>query len=82
MIKYLKFARYCFDTKQILVKCKSLNLSYILKNQKLVNNFSTSFQLLNKMPRYEYPKVRRDESIVDDFHGDEVLKCIFRNYFF
>ena len=27
---------------------------------------------MTKIPRVEYPKVRRDEAVVDDYHGVEI----------
>ena len=32
------------------------------------------------MPRYEYPKVRRDENISDNFHGTEVYLLKLKKY--
>lgn len=32
----------------------------------------------SKMPRYEYPVVRRDETIVENFHGTEVNFKLFQ----
>lgn len=43
--------------------------SYLL-NKKRNISFTTNFA--NKMPQYEYPKIRRDETVVENFHGVDV----------
>lgn len=65
----------CCKFKSILNQITRLipNSSFLFNKQ----NFSTScLNNLNKekniMPKYEYPKVKRDEAIVDTYHGVEV----------
>lgn len=63
MLKSFKFIRFSFELK-------SFNFSIIKHNH---NNCLVFSRQINKMPRYEYPKIRRDEMIVENLHGMEVL---------
>lgn len=52
-----------------------LKLTSILSNKQILKNQLILCKKITKMP-ISYPKVRRDESIVENFHGVEV------NFFF
>ena len=68
MSKFFQFVRYSCESARLLA-----NLNTFKGNKISFNNFaSSSLRHTNKMPRYEYPSIRRDESIVDNFHGVEV----------
>lgn len=69
-----------------LLKQFRLEINNISNSYKLIKNPNRYFQInlsrnLTKMPRYEYPKVRRDETIVESYHGVEVsdMKSITLN---
>ena len=62
MLKYFKIIRFSFKP----------NIAHFSKTKNQSNNCLVSTRNFNKMPRYEYPKIRRDEMIVDNYHGMEI----------
>ena len=63
MLKYFKIiSRFSFKP----------NKAHFSKTKHQSNNYLVSARYFNKMPRYEYPKIRRDEMIVDNYHGMEI----------
>lgn len=61
------------SNKRLPIKSTSNNKS-IHANHRLIHRAHYLSSFSTKMPKYEYPKVRRDESIVDSYHGIEVKK--------
>ena len=51
----------------------STNNLKISRNSLILNSNLQLTRNLTKMPRYNYPSVRRDASIVENFHGTEVI---------
>ena len=70
------------SNRRLISSCSSSFLNNISRNSynrpicyignRFIHLTSLKSSLLSKMPKYEYPKVKRDESIVDNFHGTEV----------
>lgn len=68
--------------KQIAIKNSFLVRSPVRKQKDFIKFSFNLIRHSSKMPRYEYPAVRRDENIVENFHGNEVLElnCFMLNY--
>ena len=66
MLKYLRLTRFSFDSKLSAIFQKAKKPSNIL-NQQLITR-----DLTNKMPRYQYPNVRRDDTISEKFHDTDI----------
>jgi hypothetical protein len=65
VLRYLKQARLIQHSSKLFF---GTNKSGNLNSIQLVKHLATI-----KMPRYEYPVVRRDTSIKENFHGAEVI---------
>lgn len=63
MFKLLKQTRFILNKT---LNPKRINQVQVLKH-------------LTKMPRYEYPVVRRDETLVENFHGVDVATYFLFN---
>ena len=79
---FLKTSNNTTINRRLISSCSSSFLNNISRNSynrpicyignRFIHLTSLKSSLLSKMPKYEYPKVKRDESIVDNFHGTEV----------
>ena len=72
MLKYLEIIRFSLNSKHLP----------ILKNKIQYNNLALfSRQLNNKMPRHQYPNVRRDDTILENYHGVDVITILKLNHY-
>lgn len=54
------------------IKQLAIKNSFLIRFQFKFNNNTNYIRQLSKMSKHNYPKVRRDESIVENFHGKTV----------
>ncbi len=59
--------------KQLVIKNSFSFARSPFQNSLKYFKFSSNFiRQSSKMSRYEYPKVRRDMTVIENFHGNEV----------
>lgn len=78
-IKYLKHQFYlikytCPSFSKFISSTK--NTCTFNQPKKLLNKFNqvnfTNIRTITKMPRYNYPTVRRDDNVTENFHGQDI----------
>ena len=70
LVKYNRFFSKLISNKVIFFNQKSEKLCKI--------NYNPIRSLSTKMPKYNYPKVRRDETVTENFHGQNVIFYSFK----